>query len=309
MTTVSVAGGLWTFQNNGPVTTTYTPDPSCTATSRLSLGTIDSDNFPHALYQVDCATTKFTDCVPSVTATPTGLFNEDDWVGVGSYYSPGLYCPSGWEAIAQAARDGDKAYTTSGAMSLAESDRIPYFAYVPTLLASVLQPSETVALCCPSGFTADILGGCFSTVPSYTPTGGCYVYEHTYHSYGTSTSVFTEDGTIMSEKYITATSDFPTHTTYTTSWASDDDFAGFYTPISYVSAVTLIHHESDLKVTDTSEVTVSGTANSTATGTATSTSTSNAAGRLEARSSSWNGFGSILDVTAAVALLGAAIIL
>lgn len=150
MTTLSVGGGSWTFHNYGPVTTTYTPAPSCSATDRIVLGTIDSDDFPRFMYNVQCEATSYSDCVPSATATPSVTIDKDDWTAsVGNYYSPGLYCPSGWSTVGQAGRDGNKPYTTSGVMSFGASDRVPYFDYMPTLLARNLQPSESVALCCP----------------------------------------------------------------------------------------------------------------------------------------------------------------
>lgn len=49
-----------------------------------------------------------------------------------------------------AGRDGDKPCTTSGVMSsYGTSHWIPDFNYEPSLLAKILKPSETVALCCP----------------------------------------------------------------------------------------------------------------------------------------------------------------
>lgn len=138
----------WTFWNNGPVTTTFTPAPTCLGTDQILLGTIGTDN-PYIMYSVQCDTTSFANCVPSATTTPFSSTDVEWASSVGSYYSPGLYCPSGWETVAQAGRDGDKSYTTSGAMSFASKERVPYFDYMPTLLASILQPSETVVLCCP----------------------------------------------------------------------------------------------------------------------------------------------------------------
>lgn len=43
---------------------------------------------------------------------------------------------------------GDKSLSTSGFLSTLV-DKIPYFEEPATLLASVLQPSQTMALCCP----------------------------------------------------------------------------------------------------------------------------------------------------------------
>lgn len=92
-----------------------------------------------------------------------------------------------------------------------------------------------------------------------------------------------------------------------------------YTPIISVSAVTLIHHESDVVATGkagTAAATAAGSSTGVATGTGQSTAstgtaatTSNAGVRLGLRLSSWNGFGAVLGVSLAAAALGAAIIL
>lgn len=323
MTTIPTNGGFYTFQNYGPLTTTYTPAPSCTATDRIILGTLNEDNFPYQMYKVNCATAEYSDCMPSPTPTPTTSPNYDDWIGFGTYYSPGLYCPSGWVTVAQAARDGDKPYTTSGAMSIATVERIPYFPYIPTMLASALQPSETVALCCPryiispsllgfihlltpfSGYTADILGGCWDTVPSYKITQVCELYDHTSYAYSTSTKIYTTDGTKTTEKHIVSTPTFSTTSTHVESLPAGEEYSGFLTPYSYVSAVTLIHRESDVQATGTGASSVTATADATTTGSA--GSTSNSAQRLRPGSSSWE-FGVVLGISAAAVAMGAAII-
>lgn len=143
----TVPGAIYTFQNYGPLTTMYTPPPSCTATHRMIFGTMVQDDHPRGWYSMDCASTKYSDCIPTPTAKP--MTPAEGHRPIGSYYSPGIYCPSGWETVAQAARDGDKPPTTSGAMSLGASLTFPYFPYMPALLARSLQPSETIALCCP----------------------------------------------------------------------------------------------------------------------------------------------------------------
>lgn len=156
MTTIAVVNDVsWTFHNYGPLTATFTPAPSCSDTSHINFGTFDDDNFVALSYSVQCKTTAWPDCAPPSTVTPSPTTfpsdgDEDPWIAsVGNYYSPGLYCPSGWETVGVAGRDGDKAYTTSGAMSYGTSHWIPDFDYMPTLLAKNLKPSETVALCCP----------------------------------------------------------------------------------------------------------------------------------------------------------------
>lgn len=171
-----------------------------------------------------------------------------------------------------------------------------------------------------SGFTADPIGGCFQAVPSYTPSTVCDVYEDTTHSIGKSTSTYTTDGSTIKE-VVSTTSTIRSATTEFATWSGGDEYLEFITPIMFVSAVTLIHHESDLAATGKTG-TGSGAATATATGSGSATgtgkttgstgaaaSTSNAAVRLAPRASTWNGLGAVLGVLFAAAVLGAAIIL
>lgn len=146
-------GSILTWQNYGPLTTTYTPEPSCTATDRLFIGPrVEEDgDHPSLWYSLDCepTSTEYSDCIPTPTTTPMSMA-EGQRIPIGTYYSPGIQCPSGWETIGQAARDGDKPPTTSGAMSFgATPTSFPYYGYEPAILARSLQPSETIVLCCP----------------------------------------------------------------------------------------------------------------------------------------------------------------
>lgn len=95
--------------------------------------------------------------------------------------------------------------------------------------------------------------------------------------------------------------------------AGGETFIKYYTPIIYVSAVTLIHQESDVVATGKTG-TAAATGVATGTGqttgpTGTAASTSNAAVRLAPRVSSWDGFSAVLSVSLAAAALGEAIIL
>lgn len=170
-----------------------------------------------------------------------------------------------------------------------------------------------------SGFTADPNGGCFQAVPTYTPSTVCDVYEDTTHRVSKTTSTYTTDGSTIKE-IIRSTSTIRTTETYYATLTGDDDYREFITPIMFVSAVTLIHHESDLSgtaaktTTGASAVTSPGSGVASGTGkptgpTGTAASTSNAAVRLAARGSSWNGFGAVLGVSLAATALGAAIVL
>jgi hypothetical protein len=144
------------------------------------------------------------------------------------------------------------------------------------------------------------------------------VYEDRSLSVGKSTSVYTTDGTKI-ETVVTTTTTIFSLETETMGVSDSERFNELYTPIIYVSAVTLIHHESDVVATGktgTAAATATGSRTGVATGTGhqtastgTAATTSNAAVRFGSRMSSWNGFGAVLSVSLAAAALGAAIIL
>lgn len=146
MPNASVYGGWYSFSNYGPVTTTFTPAPSCTATDRLELGLVVGD-YTQVQYSVSCSTTGDWDCVPPGTTTSAASYDESLWVGTAGYYSPGLHCPSGWATVGMAARH-DSSLSTSGFLTTS-TKKIPYFEEPASLLASILEPSQTMALCCP----------------------------------------------------------------------------------------------------------------------------------------------------------------
>lgn len=163
-TPISVSDGWWTFTNYAPLTTTYTPAPSCTASDRLGLGYINH-GYVYIGYGVQCTSdVKFEDCLPTATATATSFPEpptDDGWAGIGGYYSPGLYCPSGWETVGVAARDASSSLSSSGilsttpAVTMSSSDPMSYYYATATwddpatLLKNHLEPEQTMAVCCP----------------------------------------------------------------------------------------------------------------------------------------------------------------
>lgn len=130
----SVSAGWYTFTNLGPLTTTFTPAPSCSASNRIGLGYLQPESGDVVIELLGQCTSQFdyfTGCIPSTTTksmtTPTPTFtatsyegieeymeNMIDWAGGGAYYSPGLYCPSGWTTVGMAARDASSSLTSSG---------------------------------------------------------------------------------------------------------------------------------------------------------------------------------------------------
>lgn len=75
------------------------------------------------------------------------------------YFSPGIYCPSGYATVGVASRDGDKPVNSTGIFSnpSATSTRFvgnhAVFNNPANLLMQILDPSETAVLCCPRYYT------------------------------------------------------------------------------------------------------------------------------------------------------------
>lgn len=171
----SVSAGWYTFSNLGPITTTFTPAPSCTS-GYTGIGYLnyhgDYLNLEYGLEPTPWP--KFDGCTPSPSPTATAsttihhLSEEQisafaaqyvDWVGYGYYHSPGLHCPSGWETIGLVARDASSSLTSSGLYVAATTtntdtkDPYNYYRldneYPASVLKGILEPKETMVACCP----------------------------------------------------------------------------------------------------------------------------------------------------------------
>lgn len=177
----SVSSGWYTFTNLGPLTTTFTPAPICTASNRIGLGYIHPEDGGAVIVLSAQCTSEFdyvTGCIPSTTTertvTPTPTFTatsyEDieeymesmvDWEGFGAYYSPGLYCPSGWATVGMAARDASSSLTSSGILvptattTTTKYSTDDFYYYMmnredpASVLKGILEPRQTMAMCCP----------------------------------------------------------------------------------------------------------------------------------------------------------------
>ncbi|KAJ5176176.1 uncharacterized protein N7482_002053 [Penicillium canariense] len=321
---ISVSGGWWTFTNYAPLTTTFTPAPSCTASDRFRIGYINH-GYPYLEYAVQCTKdVDYTDCVPSATTTATSWPTppgHHGWAGIGGYYSPGLYCPSGWETMGVAARDASSSLTSSGilsttpAPSTTSSDPMAYYYATATwddpatILKGVLEPEQTMAVCCPSSFTADPYGGCYSVATDFKPTVGCEAYRGYNYEFGDTTVAYSYHGItstrVMEVPTITVyKSSTITHTFNRFEIASDR-----YSAISYVPMITLLHHQSDVASASLASASASAAAAAaSANATASAAATSNAAVRLGGRSG-YDGVGAVVGVAVAAMALGAAIVL
>ncbi|KAL4949310.1 hypothetical protein BDW69DRAFT_174711 [Aspergillus filifer] len=337
----SVNAGWYTFSNLGPLTTTYTPEPRCTASSQMFLGylndmpTYGGNIYPEWAVQCTTEINYYDGCVPTstepVTTTPpafTGTSIEEyeeyidsqiDWRGSERYYSPGLYCPEGWSTIGMIGRDEGDITTSSGILSpLVSTTQTEnpvtkgYYDYEDpaSVVKSVLEPKQTMALCCPSGMKADTMGMCYSFVEDYTPTFGCMRYTHHDYEYGSVTVTQTDfiDRSTITTVVPTPTEAFSSIETDTTRLDPDQDRL---TGMFFVPVVTLLYHEEDLLgagVTGAAEANESDGAGESE---GESETPSNAAGRLGmgASAAGWEGFGSILGIWGCAAALGAAMVL
>lgn len=179
----SVEAGWYTFTNLGPITSTFTPAPSCTGPDRVGIGYVNPTGDILNVEFLTQATTKFDfdSCTPTTTPPPTEsesvmttihhpnkqqisefMAHQVSWRAWGHYYSPGLYCPSGWETIGVVARDGGSSLSSSGiyvpttaSTSTRSYSTDDFYYYMfnyedkASVLKGILGPKETMAACCP----------------------------------------------------------------------------------------------------------------------------------------------------------------
>lgn len=145
--------------------------------------------------------------------------------------------------------------------------------------------------------TADNNGGCYSIVKDYTPSFGCQVATGYNYKYSSAPYTYTYSSADITH---TGYRRVPTETVYETDTYRTrlDPEQTYLTAMSYGPLITLLHHESDLQSAGTST-----------TASATAGTTSNAAGRVVARVTSWDGFAPVLGIWSAAMALGAAIII
>lgn len=143
-----------TLVNAGPLTSTFTPPPSCTRPSDHGINIIYGNRTRG--WGVECEDTPITRvslCKPSESkwlSEPLHTASTD--LGTVRYYSPGLACPSGWVTSGVAIVGKDSQVSTSG-RAFATDKPWTYSEYQPLPFASYfvdnMEPSETVVFCCP----------------------------------------------------------------------------------------------------------------------------------------------------------------
>ncbi|KAK6077034.1 hypothetical protein SCUP515_05217 [Seiridium cupressi] len=275
MPTSTLSG--WAFHNYGPLTTTYTAPASCfTEPTNIELGRSikGSDNSSTlAIFGGTCAAPSSTgvsigDCLPSGseydkayaaldTNNPAAGFTID-------YYSPGLFCPSGYETVGVASKTGGGSITSSGSAFVLPSavtirasgaynlGRNP----APNVLLQGLNDGETAVICCPSSYTVSIAGYCWSPLPSYpVPTEAC-AREIPPEDVDYTTEVLSIFGTTITANVITYVSTSPITETHTEIFSTSED----WTAVTFAPFVTLIHNGADASQATTSSAASPGRA-------------------------------------------------
>ncbi|KAM0429224.1 hypothetical protein ACHAPT_006438 [Fusarium lateritium] len=170
-----------TVTNLGPLTTTYTAPAECaTVTDNIYFAPAQ---YPHVGENyLSCTPGDYGKCIPSgdaydKLAKEHAYTWEQDFI---PYYSPGIACPKGWTIAGEYARG--KGTPTEGMLTVRPEDTVtggvhgtPFLTEIWT---EVLEDSETLAYCCPSGFRGDDGLNCHSVMGALTEfsyTEGCYL--------------------------------------------------------------------------------------------------------------------------------------
>ncbi|OAA74032.1 hypothetical protein ISF_00933 [Cordyceps fumosorosea ARSEF 2679] len=191
-----------TLTNLGPLTTAFTPAPSCTALpSQSDAGfifwhrTFDGDgpangaDVPYG--SVACTPQDLATCYPSGAARQS-ILASGGYEFTQPYHSPGYRCPAGWTAVASASYDDAWSELSALAHNLSAPAPRGYDAVVTAFAISALAPSETVTVCCPSGYEPfagdyEVQFGCTSSLGPASSRG---VSERCFNDRPTTTVTF-----------------------------------------------------------------------------------------------------------------------
>ncbi|KAG8353900.1 hypothetical protein FVEN_g8248 [Fusarium venenatum] len=261
-----------TAQNLGPLTTTYTAPSSC-ATNLNHPVFVDATSHHVVVAVPSCSWPTYGDCIPSakgweLTDQQTTTFYQ----GTSVFYSPGLACPYDWKTVGLLAHTESGKFSASGALTSTTSgvDGFPELIHPTEYWKNMLDESETLAYCCPSGFSGNVYGDCVSTlgpVSSYTYSEYCQVYGN---GGGRLTIISSVDGLTNTEGVFSIMK--PTQTWEATSTFTGDleelqEKTGYgFSDIavaSWIPAIPLVYKKSDMDKKGDSDDSENGTATAT----------------------------------------------
>ncbi|KAF4976373.1 hypothetical protein FZEAL_6949 [Fusarium zealandicum] len=244
-----------TITNLGPLTTTYTAPASC-ATQADHL-VIAIGNFTGLqLGRSTCGLKPFSKCFPSGTAYDEIIskYQEKPIQGYMYYFSPGLACPSAWTTAGTLAHGNKTGSADEGGVFT--KDPFEYYDLVNTEAEppdewknpksnwlKVLDPSETLAYCCPSGYTADVWGDCSSSldpISSYTGSEVCVEW-YTGDAFVTVSSV---EGSAVTRGVLSVIQATATYDAVTMGFSTGGEYELILA--SKVPAVPLVYQASDV---------------------------------------------------------------
>ncbi|GKU07999.1 unnamed protein product [Fusarium langsethiae] len=158
-------------------------------------------------------------------------------------------CPSGWRTVGTLAHDGDDGDKASASGALATPKWDEFVGLNPLhpteFWLGILEPSETLAFCCPSDYQADAYGQCVSTLgptESYTYSEMCLTYNE-----NRLVPISTWDGTTLGDNELisfasgTAEPRTSLDNRFLTATAAQE----YWAIATYVPAVPLVYTESD----------------------------------------------------------------
>ncbi|EWZ35843.1 hypothetical protein FOWG_03626 [Fusarium oxysporum f. sp. lycopersici MN25] len=169
--------------NIGPLTTTYTPPPACTRATTDHLVYALESSLIYGFGSPDCEIDPYGKCLPSGAAVDSFIkeySHPKSGQGIHPFHSPGIHCPEGWTTAGLLAH-GDKTgsafrsgvFTTTATVNSSQ----PLQMGSDEWWLKVLEPSETLAWCCPSGWDSLPYGYCRSSIAPALSAGynsACY---------------------------------------------------------------------------------------------------------------------------------------
>ncbi|OAA35917.1 hypothetical protein NOR_07725 [Metarhizium rileyi] len=240
----------YSVTNAGPLTTRFTPAPSCT-TAKPNVFIQTELGETRGLYGFpSCSLPKYEGCLPSGKKFDelNHQLSVSPHNGNLVYHSPGLRCPSGWKRVgtvqggAEHATDPDGIFTEITSTALPNG--IPH--HIPRLeaFADILDPSETMVWCCPRGFKANRDAFCTSDLGplselSYSQR--CEVYLPTQDV----ATVTSYQGTILSNPVIVVTA-ATTGFSSSTYPIESSETSGLVV-VSAIPVVALVYRQEDMK--------------------------------------------------------------
>lgn len=195
MPTATTAGML-SLNNLGALTTTFSAPSSCaTAPGFVASGVANLILDSNMVLPVDGCEGRVDfpeDCLPHGDKI-SELWESVDAIEAATilnYYSPGFHCPADWATVGMYTAGQDSKNTTAtggGDLGIfsptafhngrpGQSTSFPNADFHANMFTSALGSSETAVICCPTGFSIDPYGGCYSHFPTSELAGetACY---------------------------------------------------------------------------------------------------------------------------------------